>query len=175
MAPLLAQTLRSRWFAVLVHLGSWVLLYLALTAMGGKTPDYRESQAVSAPPQSPAPVARLVDLFAPGAATQPAINSNLLSSFVTRHFIPVPVPPPAPPTTRKVEVTYQGFYQTDGSLKIAVVKVGDAFNIVPLGARVTTNFLVAEATMQALTLTNLAAQTNLLPLNVKKVIEVPLP
>lgn len=175
MAPQLAQTLRRRWVLVLVHLGSWLLLYLALTALGGKAPDYRDAQAVSAPPQSPVPVAKLVDLFTPPSARQPAIDPDLLSDFVTRHFIPVPPPAPKPPTTRKVEVTYQGFYQTDGGTRIAVVKVGDAFAVVPLGARVTTNFMVAEATMQLLTLTNVAAQTNLLPLNVKKEIEVPLP
>ena len=44
----------------------------------------------------------------------------------------------------------------------------------PIGARIATNLLIAEATMQAMTLTNLAAQTNILPLNVKKELEVPI-
>jgi len=45
----------------------------------------------------------------------------------------------------------------------------------PLGAHVSTNWFVADASFQALTLTNSTGQTTVLPLNVKKEIEVPIP
>ena len=56
-----------------------------------------------------------------------------------------------------------------------IVKLADAFVVKPVGVRVSTNWFLGDATMQALTLTNLAAQTNLLPLNTTKEIEVPIP
>ena len=80
---------------------------------------------------------------------------------------------PAPPTTRKIELTYQGYYQTEGSPKTAILKLADVYIVVPVGAAVATNFYVSEATMQSLTLTNPRSQTTLLPLNAKKEIEVP--
>ena len=45
---------------------------------------------------------------------------------------------------------------------------------IPVGGMVTTNLFVVDAAMQSLTLTNTAAQTNLLGLNARQVIEVPL-
>ena len=81
---------------------------------------------------------------------------------------------PPPPTTRKIEVTYQGFYQTGEGPKQTIFKLGDAFLVAPVGAQIATSLFVADATMQALTLTNLAAQTNIVPLNMKKEIVVPI-
>ena len=71
-------------------------------------------------------------------------------------------------------MTYQGFYQTGDGPKHTIFKLGDAFLVAPIGARIATNLFIAEATMQALTLTNLTAQTNILPLNAKKEIVVPI-
>ena len=71
-------------------------------------------------------------------------------------------------------MTYQGFYQTGDDLKHAIFKLGEAYLVAPIGARIVTNLFIAEATMQTLTLTNLSAQTNILPLNAKKEIVVPI-
>ena len=171
MPPLVKKTLRSRWFVAGVHAGLWLLLYLAVTNLGGKAPDFRDADAVATPPQSPAPVAGLERLFSPGVWPKSLSDTNRLNPFVTRYFIP---PAPLPPTTRTIEVTYQGFYQTGAGPKNTIFKLGDAFLVAPIGARIATNLFIAEATMQALTLTNLAAQTNILPLNAKKEIVVPI-
>ena len=56
-----------------------------------------------------------------------------------------------------------------------MVKLADVLVDKPLGARVSTNWFFADVTVQALTLTNVAGQTTLLPLNTKKEIEVPVP
>jgi hypothetical protein len=71
-------------------------------------------------------------------------------------------------------VTYQGFYQTGDGPKNTIFKLGEAFMVAPIGARIATNLFIADATMQALTLTNLAVQTNILPLNVKQELVVPI-
>jgi len=55
-----------------------------------------------------------------------------------------------------------------------MLRVANDFVITGIGTAIATNNYVFEAAMQALTLTNLDGQTNLLPLNVKKEIEVPL-
>jgi hypothetical protein len=171
----LIQTLRSRWFLLSVHASLWLLLYLAVTHAGGRVPDLREANAFSLPVQSPAPVARLGPLFSPAQWPAFPAETNSLNLFFTRHFVAPPPPaPPPPPTSRKIELTYQGFYQTGETPRLAILKVADALVIARIGTTVATNLFVAEATMQSLTLTNLAAQTNLLLLNTKKEIEVPI-
>ena len=171
MPPIVQKTLRNRWFVTCVHAGLWLLLYLAVTGLGGKDPSYRETESVTNLPHSPVPVTGLERLFSSGIWPKSLVSTNRLDPFVTRYFIP-PVAPP--PTTRKIEVTYQGFYQTDGGAKNTIFKLGDVFLVAPIGTRIATNLFIADATMQTLTLTNLAAQTNVLSLNVKKEIVVPI-
>lgn len=171
----LLQTLRSRWFAALVHVALWLLVYLAAIRFGGKAPGFRDSVALSAPAQNPAPVAKLEKLFAPGIWPKISAETNATPLFLTRHFIPTPPPPPPPPTTKKIEITYQGYFETQGSARQVMVKLADAYVVKPVGAHIATNWVLAAASMQTLVLTNTSAQTNVLPLNVKKEIEVPIP
>ncbi len=174
MKPAFLQILKSRWLAGCLHLGLWLLFFLVLTRLGGRTPVFHEREAFSTPPQSPAPVARLEPLFAPGAWPVSLARSNAPDPFFTRHFTPAPAPPPPSPTTRKIELTYLGFYLSGDSPKQAVVRFADSFIVTPIGARVLSNLFVAQATMQTLTLTNPSAQTNILTVNMKKEIEVPI-
>jgi len=175
MIPFLVQTLKSRWFAVAVHAGLWLLLLLAATSFGGKAPALRDSVPLSTPAFSPVPVSKLDHLYSQGVWPRILPGTNSTTLFFTKHFIPLPTPTPPPPTTRKIEITYLGYYQTEGSDQKVMVKLADAFPVQAIGARVTTNWFVGPATIQSLTLTNLAGQTTLLPLNVKKEIEVPIP
>ena len=174
MKPVVIQTLRGRGFAVCVHAGCWLLLYLALTGLRGRTPDLHEIRSDTAAAQSPAPVARLEKLLSADVWPKRVFETNALNPFLTRHFIPPAAPTPPPPTTRKIELTYQGFYQTSDGPKQAIVKLGDAFLVAAVGGKLTANLFASEATMQSLTLTNALAQTNLLLLNTKKEIEVPI-
>jgi hypothetical protein len=153
-----------------MHATLWLLVYLALTHLGGKAPELRDTDAV-APPQSLVPVAGLERLFSPRIWPQSLIDTNKLNPFFTPYFTP---PAPPPPTTRKIEVTYQGFFQTGVDLKRTIYKLGEAYLVAPIGARIATNLFIADATMQVLTLTNLSAQTNILPLNKKTEIVVPI-
>jgi len=61
-----------------------------------------------------------------------------------------------------------------GAAKKTMVRISDAFMVTPVGGLFVTNLFVADATMQTLTLTNTSGQTNLLPMNVKSIVEVPL-
>jgi hypothetical protein len=170
MPSTLIQALRSRWFAWGVHVWLWAMLYLVLTNAGGHTPAFHDGPTGIFPAQNLAPMARLDGLFVTARWPKPYSGTNSPNPFFTRYFVPVPAPAP---TTRKIEVTYQGFYETGDGPKNVVVKVGEAFVIARIGETVATNLFVAQASMQSLTLTNPAAQTNLLPLNAKKEIEVP--
>jgi hypothetical protein len=171
MPPKLKRALSNRWFTICVHVGLWFLFYLAVVNLRGKAPEYREAESAAGAPHSPVPVTALERLFSPGIWPKSLVDTNRLNPFVTRYFIPQA---PPPPTTRKIEVTYQGFFQTGDGPKQTIFKLGDAFVMAPIGARVATNLVIADATMQALILTNLAAQTNILPLNVKQELIVPI-
>jgi len=175
MLPLIVQTLRSRWFAVAVHLGLWFLLFLAASSFSGKSASYRDAVALTSPAQSPAPVTKLDRLFSPGNWPAIRTNTNMPTLFFTKHFTPPAAPPPPAPTTRKVEITYRGFYDTEGSSRHVFVKLADDFVLKPVGAHITTNWFIGPAAFDSLSLTNLAGQSTLLPLNSKKEIEVPIP
>jgi hypothetical protein len=170
----LARTLRSRGVILGLHGVFWVMLYAALVGLGGKSPPFRENLAGSAPPLSPAPVAKLDRLLAPQQWPKSLSDSNALPAFFTRHFIPLPTPTPPPPTTKKIELTYLGFFETTGGRRTTIVKLGDAFLVKQVGSKVTANLFAAEASILVLTLTNSAAQTNILQLNIKKEVEVPI-
>jgi hypothetical protein len=171
MQPVIKQAVRSRWFVATVHAGLWFLLYLAVTNLRGKAPNVRDTDAVSNPIQSVVPVAGLERLFSPSVWIKPLSDKGTLDAFATRYFIP---PAQPAPTTRKIEVTYQGFYQTANGPKHTILKLGDVFTVAPVGAPLATNLFIADATIETLTLTNLAAQTNILPLNTKKELVVPI-
>ncbi len=174
LPPSLLQTLRSRWFVLCVNAALWLLVFVSVKGLRGKPSDLHETISYSLPSQTPIPVAKLEPLFTGNPWPQPAALTNRASPFFTRYFVP-PVPPaPPPPTTRKVEVTYQGYFQTPDAPKYAVLKVADALVVTKVGGLVTTNLYVSEATMQTVTLTNPAPQSHLVPLNVKKELEVPI-
>ena len=174
MTPGVTKAIRSRWFAIVTHAGLWLLLYLAVTGLRGRPPEMREADGTSAPPQRLVPVGKADQLL--NRATWPKLEpaTNTANPFFTKHFIPPPAPPPPAPTTRKIELTYLGFYTSDGSKKQVIVRLADALLVTPLGAKVTANLFATDATAMSLTLTNSTPQTNLLQLNVKKEIEVPI-
>lgn len=169
---MLSQTLKSRWFTTVLHAGLWLLLALAVLRLRGTSPHFLETTSHTSPAQSPVPVARLETLFAPESGTKHAGETNSLSPFATRYFTP-PVTPVVPPTTRKVQLTYQGFYQTGDDPKHVFLQVDSALVVSLVGGRIATELFIADAAMQTLTLTNLAAQTNVLTVNTKKIVEVP--
>ena len=174
MKQLLIHFLRSRWLIVGVHAALWLLICFAAMNLGGKAPPYNDAESSSTPLQPLPPVGKLSNLLSPGFWPKSVLNTNTSSPFFTRHFIPPPTPAAPAPTTRKIELTYQGFYQTDNGPKQTIVKLGDSYLVSMPGSKVTANLFISDVTMQVLTLTNPVSQTNILLLNTKKEIEVPL-
>jgi hypothetical protein len=168
---MLNQTLKSRWFTTFVHVGLWALLAVALIMLGGGSLPYLETVSHTSPAQSPVPVARLERLFDSLPALPLSNAPGVSSAFATTYFVPAP---PPQPTTRKVEITYLGYYQTGDDPRRVFLKMDDALFVSAIGDQVATNLFVSEASLQTLTLTNSAAQTNVLTLNAKKTVEVPI-
>ena len=175
MSTTVQQILRSRWFVLCLHAALWILLYLGVTSLRGKAPDLGQGAAMATTEQPALPVRKLEPLFADGLLRQSISNpTNIPDPFFTAYFVPPAPPPPPPPTTRKLEVTYLGFFQTTNGPKQAVLNLAGGLTVVQVGALLATNVYVAEADLQCVLLTNTAAQTNTLTLNTKKEIEVPI-
>lgn len=172
---MLNATLRSRSFSAALHAGLWLLLLLALVGIGGgRALTYREAEPDPSAVITPVLVARLQKLFAPENWPKQVVDAGSSNLFITAHFIPKAPPPPPPPTTRKVELTYQGCYRTANGPQYALLQTSEKLIGIVVGGLVTTNLYVIEATPQTVTLTNSAAQTNVLKVNVKSEVEVPL-
>ena len=176
MSGALIQLLRSRWLSWMIHAGLWILLYLSATRLGGKASIFHESQAPSSSAQQViVPMAKLDQLFSsPTIMRSVTTATNLPTPFFTRFFVPTPQVPPPAPTTRKLEVIYQGFYQTEEGPRYAVFNLAGGLMVAKIGGLVATNVYVAAANLQTAVLTNTTAQTNTLTLNTKKEIEVPI-
>lgn len=173
MRPAIVRPLRSRSFVILTHAGLWLLFCLALAGLGGKTSGFREIQSPSASPRNLLPTARLRRLFAGDARPTIPAQTNWLNPFFTWHFNPAQAPSP-PPTTRDIELTYLGFYQTADGPKKAMVKLGDAILVAGVGSNLTANLFAADASIISLVLTNPAGQTNRLSLNTRTAMKVPI-
>lgn len=173
MTPPLTQTIRSRWLALVVHGAFWLLAFFTLSQFGGRIPEYRESVGGDSLPDLPIPVHKLSGAF---SKLPMNLSTNTgASPFFSTFFVPAPAPTSAPPpTTRKVQLVYQGYFESAGGLKHAVIKVATNFTFAPIGSRVETNLFVADAGIRSLVLTNLNSQTNTLLLNTATTLEVPL-
>jgi hypothetical protein len=169
----LTEYLKSRWFCSLVNIGLWLLFYLIAMQFRGGTPDFTDAEGYSTPAQSPIPVSEMDNLFSERTIRH-STGANTLDPFYTAYFLPSRKPPPPMATTKKIELTYQGFYESDEAHRSVMVKFENSFIVSAIGQRVVSNLFVAGATMQTLTLTNPAAQTNVLTLNIKRELEVPL-
>lgn len=171
---MLKETLRSTWFSAGLHAGLWLLLLLAIIGIGGRAPEFHEAADNPATVHTPIPVLRLKNLFAATNWPPQVVEAATLNPFATTHFMPSSPPPPPPPTTQKVQLTYQGFYRSGDGPIHTLLRLGETLVAIRVGGMVVTNLYVMNADMQTLTLTNNAAQTNVLTVNIKKEIEVPL-
>ncbi|HNQ73339.1 MAG TPA: hypothetical protein PKN95_07020 [Verrucomicrobiota bacterium] len=165
------QSLETPWFILGLHLGLWFfIILLALQWRGAALPFHDRAQAVAY--SSPIPLAALPALFASETWARNTNPAPLLGPFATRHFIPV-TPPVPPPTTRKIALVYQGFYTTPNAEKV-FLESDKQLMVFPIGGQIAPTLFVAGATPRELTLTNTAAQTNVLKLNTATTLEVPI-
>lgn len=72
---------------------------------------------------------------------------------------PPPKPPAPPPSTRKIDVTYRGFFETSAGVRRAVVQVADQQVLAGRGDKVVGDYLAGEIELRHLNLTNAAGQS----------------
>jgi hypothetical protein len=162
---------RDRWIASLLLVGLLVLLVLVLRDYGVRLPRFPQPTRHSETAFIPVSDMQLDEMLA--AASIPALRStNFTSPFFTTHFQP---PKPPAPTTRKVNMVYQGFFQSTDGDKQAFLRVDDANRTVALGRPVIADLAVSDIQTRTLTLTNSASRTNVLEFNKTVAVEVPVP
>jgi hypothetical protein len=150
--------------------GLLVLLTFVLIELGDRLPLLPDRTPRATPQYQSAPVDAIDRLFAPGALAGLVQSTTNANPFFTSFYQPAPVPPPS---TRKVPLIYQGFYEAADGRRQAYVKAGEELVIAYLGAKIAGELAVAEIDARLLTLKDPAGKTNLLEFNVRKEVEVP--
>jgi hypothetical protein len=161
---------QERLLAVLLLSGLTALLVLAALSLGGSMPELPAPNRGPDEARTLIPVGGVDALFAPSSIAQLALRTNLHSPFYTTFYQP---PLPQAPTTRKVELTYQGFVETAAGERRAFIRTGDTLFVGPIGSKVLADLVVLEITTRTLTLTNSTSTTNVLEFNARKELEVP--
>lgn len=154
-----------------------VLLLLGAGQLGGNLPrfPYPKSGATNALEAIHFPsIDKIESLLQSGAWPRLQTGASAVNPFFTTHFLPPPPPPPPkPPATRKVEVMFQGFFETAEGRKHAFIKVGENLQFGPEGMQIVADLAIKEIGLRTLTLTNRAAQATVLEFNQKQTLEVP--
>lgn len=117
---------------------------------------------------------RMPELFAPTSFANLTLVTNLPPPFATTFFQPAPrqAVVPAANTTRKVTLTYNGFFETGTGEKRAYVQVGDSLKVLPPGASVVSDLIISNIQRGELTLTRAATQAVVISFRASKEVEV---
>ena len=150
----------SRWIIPLAGVATLLMLYLMVLELTKGMPK--------------------LTVIHPAAARKEDIPLNEIellagASYWTGPLEAMSTLPPAVPaaTTKKVSLTYQGFFETADGLKLAFVKLADSQVIGTNGAPVVVDYVIAEFDLKTITIRN-ATRTNVLNFNIPTEIEVPL-
>lgn len=96
--------------------------------------------------------------------------------FYTTHFQPPSPPPsPKPPTTKTVDVLFQGVFESSNGSIEALVRAGDRLSYFAPGSAIAADWAVASVSLTNLVVTNKALKRLSLPFNQKGAIEIPIP
>jgi hypothetical protein len=162
---------RDRWIAALLLVGLVVLLGFVVRQFGVDIPDFPVSSRHPPPSMPAVTLGRLDSLDTLFKVPQLGAVTNPVTPFYTTHFQPSP---PKPPTTRRVDVTYLGHFQTAAGQRRAYVRAGETLFVGPVGSNVVADLTVTDIALRTLTLKS-ATQTNVLEFQVLKQLEVPVP
>lgn len=169
----------SRAFLILLLISALVLLVMVALELGGNLPVRSALKGRRDSTDVPKLVQRMEALFSPATLTALHPATNSASPFYTSYFqpaTPAPAAKPAPaPAAKKIQLTFQGVYQTSGGEKKAFVKVGNDLVVGSVGAKVFADWTIADIALRTLTLKNAAAQTNVLEFDVSKEFDLPKP
>ena len=161
---------RSYLMAAGIFTAAVLILILLLQDLNDALPDRPRFEPAAAPAVLGPTNGRLPELFSPAALTDVARVTNAPLPFVTTFFQPPP-PPPAK-KTRKVNLTYNGFFQTAGGEKRAYLMIDDKLAMLPPGASVVADVVISNILRTELTLLQ-ATQAVVIPFRGSKEVEVP--
>lgn len=151
--------------------GSLLLLILVVQDFGGGFPQLPRLAPARAPNPPSLVDGAFLDLFSRGTLARMRAGTNTTNPFYTTYFQPPPPPPPR--TTRKIELTYQGFLETTGGDKRAYLLVGTNLVVKPVGGAVIAGLTVADIALKGLTLKHNGTQEIVLSFSAKKEVEIP--
>jgi hypothetical protein len=149
-----------------------VMFVLVLKNLGGGIPP-RPQLANTTAQANPAPRASQIDdLFSLASIVKKRPGTNIHDPFYPNITQP---PVPAPPKTRIVDLIYRGCFTTSHGEKYAYVAVGDQLVVGGVGAKVVADWNVADIALADLTLKGPGTNQTVLPFDLKRSLEIPLP
>lgn len=152
---------------VLLLAGLLVLLALAVRDLGGAVPELRPLPVRPMSAGGYVTTSQLQEWFGTGSFARLAPGTNFVNPFHTLFF-----QPPPPSQTKPVELTYIGCVETSLGRRLAYLQMGGKTVIMTNGSKVVADHILHSIDMKQIILTN-AQQTNVLPFNLKKVLQVP--
>lgn len=161
--------------AILIVLWLVVQLVLALRYWGEALPNPPELPSFSAAANRLHRVNQLREPFTLSSFTQLAPALEMNNPFFPNPTQPPPPPPPAPPAPPKVDLLYQGMYETSLGQKYAYLQVGTNLLVGTNGSSLLTNFTLAEINLRNVLVRDAAGKKYMLEFNVKKSFELPSP
>lgn len=159
---------RNFWLSVMLLAGLLLLFAAAVAGFGGRLPPLKPLPRAGVPPSELLPPAQVDALFSTNALPSADVPTNAMNPFYTLYF-----QPPPPPPTKKVALLYQGCFESSRGVRLGYVRLGEALLVLTNGAKVVADHFVQSISVQALSLTNAAGQTNLLKFNTPSTLEVP--
>jgi hypothetical protein len=151
-----------------------LVLILVMQDLGGRLPDLPRPESAASPAGMGPTNSRVRDLFLPAAIGRVKPATNLPPPFVTTFFQP-PSPPPSANAkhTRKVSISYDGFFQTNAGEKRAYVRVGGAMTLLSPGAPVVSDLMISNIDRLTLTLKRGSTQDVVVPFRGSTEVEIP--
>ena len=154
-----------------------VLLVMALlTFRRATTPQVKLSLKDSTPVQLLA-IRRAGYYCDPKSLTSRVLPlSPQTNAFYTTQFLPpTPPPKPKPPTSKQVEVLFQGVFESSTGAIEALLKLPDGPVYLKNGAVILSDWTVESISLKQLVATNRARQTNVFLFSQKGLLEIPVP
>ncbi|MBL9137021.1 MAG: hypothetical protein JNK85_14210 [Verrucomicrobiales bacterium] len=145
-----------------------------LTHRGAVPPDSRPI----GPLPTPHPAAEQTRQFFawPGSVDwRPMTNSGNPFFTLAIQPAPPPKPPPPPPKTRKVDVTYRGFFETAAGIRRAVIQVADKQILCGAGEKFLADYVAVDIGLRQLSSTNTAGVALKLDFAKTASVEIPAP
>lgn len=160
---------RSLWISTVAFLGLVTLAVLTLWRLGGDVPALKPlGSATNRLSTDWLGFAAAQRWFELGELTGLVRQTNQPNPFYTAYF-----QPPPPPSTKRVELTYLGFVESEDRPRRALIQVDNATRLLSAGATVVADHIIVDIARRNLILTNRAGATNVLEFRIKKLLEIP--